>query len=439
MPLTRLLRDSLGESNTELQLLLNVVTESLCGLDAAGNVTFCNDALLKLTQYGTEEIIGNNLDELLRHRSPSETTDPSQECTVGKVIESPREIHIVGDVFWRKDGSFFPVDYRSRPLRLPSSGTEYVLIIHDITERSCTEEELRRSQDCLAESQRLTHIGSWSWKTDQRESVFWSDEHYRIFGMEPGSGRMGFEESMERLHPEDALIFRGLVKESIAKKKDFQTELRIILPDGSIRNVHGSGRPIIDEAGNVVEFVGTTTDVTDRKRAEKQLRLAQFSLEHTSGAVHWVDSNGRFVYVNAEACSSLGRSREELLSLSIPDIAPLRTKETWKTFWQELKARGSMCFETKNKSKQERVFPVEVNATYLQFDGEEYAFAFVCNIAERKKAEETLRLMQVSLEHASDAVFWVNSEARIVYVNQASCRSLERSREELLALSIPDI
>jgi PAS domain S-box-containing protein len=63
----------------------------------------------------------------------------------------------------------------------------------------------------------------------------------------------------------------------------------------------------------------------------------------------------------------------------------------------------------------------------------------VCNIAERKKAEETLRLMQVSLEHASDAVFWVNSEARIVYVNQASCRSLERSREELLALSIPDI
>jgi diguanylate cyclase (GGDEF)-like protein/PAS domain S-box-containing protein len=561
MPLTRLLKGSLSESNSELQLLLNVVAESLCGLDAAGNITFCNDAFLKLIQYSTEETIGNNVDGLLRHSCPTETTDPSKECAVGRVLESQQEIHIVGDVFWRKDGTSFPAEYWCRPLQLPSSGTEYVLTIHDITGRSCTEEELRRSQDCLAESQRLTHIGSWSWRTDQRESVFWSEEHYRIFGMELGTGRMGFEESMERLHPEDAPIFRRLVQESIATKKGFETELRIILPDGSIRKAHGVGRPLIDKAGNVVEFVGTTTDVTDRRRAEKELRLAQFSLEHSAGAVDWVDANGRFVYVNEGTCRQLGRSREELLSLSIPDIAPLITKEGWDTMWQELKVRGSMSFETKNKSKQGRVFPVEVNVSYLKFDGEEYAFAFVRDISERQKAEERLRklssaveqspaivvitdtqgtieyvnckftqvtgytaeeaigqnprilksgmqsaavyrelwgtvlaggewhgefankkkngdtywesativpisdssgaithflalkeditarikaeekvrLMQFSLENASEALYWIDSQARIVYVNQAACRSLERSREELLSLSIPDI
>jgi len=561
MPLTRLLKGSLSESNSELQLLLNVVAESLCGLDAAGNITFCNNAFLKLIQYRTDEIIGNSFDELLRHSSPSETTDPSRECTLGKGVESRQEIHIVGDLFWRKDGTCFPAEYWSRPLQLPSSRTEYVLTIHDITERRCTEEELRRSQDCLAESQRLTHIGSWSWRTDQREAVLWSEEHYRIFGMEPGSGRMGFEQSMERLHPEDAPIFRRLVRESIATKKGFETELRIILPDGSIRKVHGIGRPILDQAGNVVEFVGTTTDVTNRKRAEKELRLAQFSLEHTAGHVNWVDPSGRFVYVNQETCNCFGYSREEMLSLSIPDIAPQLTREKWKPLWQELKARGSKHFETVNKSKQGRVFPVEVNVTYLKFDGEEYAFAFVRDISERKnveerlrklssaveqspaivvitdtqgtieyvnskftqvtgytaeeaigqnprilnsgmqsaavyrelwetvlsgrewqgefankkkngeiywesasivpisdssgaithflalkeditarkKAEEKVRLMQFSLEHASDALYWINSQAQIVYVNQASCRSLDRSREELLSLSIPDI
>ena len=561
MPLTRLLKGSLGESNTELQLLLNAFTESLCGLDAAGKVTFCNDALLKLIRYRTEEIIGNDLDKLLRQSASSETTDPAKECTLDKVLETHREIHIAGDIFWRKDKTCFPVEYWCRPLRLPSSATEYVLIIHDITGPSCTEEELRRSQDCLAESERLTHIGSWSWKTNQREFVFWSAEHYRIYGLEPGSGRVGFEQSMKRLHPEDEPIFRNLVKESIATKKGFEAELRIILPDGSIRMAHGIGRPILDEAGNVVEFVGTTTDVTDRKRAEKELRLAQFSLEHTSDAVDWVDANGRFVYVNQETCNLLGYSREELLSLSIPDIAPPISRENWGPFWQDLKARGSKCFETTNKSKQGRVFPVEVNLTRLQFDGEEYGFAFVRDISERKlaedrlrrlssaveqspaiviitdtkgtieyvntkftqltgytaeeaigqnprilksgrqsaatyrelwetvlsgrewrgefankkkngeiywesasivpikdssgviahllalkediterkKIEEKLRLMQFSLEHASDALYWINSQAQIVYVNQASCRSLERSREELLSLSIPDI
>ena len=241
MPLIRLLKSSLGESNSELYLLLNVFTEGLCGLDATGKVTFCNDALLKLTQYGTQEIVGNNLEELLRQCSPSETMGRAKECTLGRALESHREIHIVGEMFCRKDRTCFPAEYWCRPLRLPSSGTEYVLTIRDIAGRSFTEEELRRSQECLAESQRLTHIGSWSWRTDQWEFVFWSEEHYRIFGLEPGSGRVGFEESLERLHPEDVPIFRNLVRESIATKKGFETELRIILPDGSIRKAHGIG------------------------------------------------------------------------------------------------------------------------------------------------------------------------------------------------------
>ena len=560
MPLGQLPKDASGKAETELQLLLNIVAESICGVDAAGSVTFCNDAFLKLTQYGCEELIGKNLDEVM-HRDPSSVTSGgSPDSTLSKVLSSHRQIQIVGEMFWRKDGTCFPARYCSHFLRLPSSGTECVFTIRDITERMSREEELRRSQYCLAESQRLTHIGSWAWRTNQRESVFWSDEHYRIFGLEPG-GRMGFEESMERLHPDDALIFRSLVRESVAQKKDFACDLRIVMPDGSVRNVHGMGHPILDAAGNVVEVVGTTSDETDRKRAEKELRLAQFSLEHTAGAVDWVDANGHFVYVNEPACEQRGYSREEHRSLSITDLAPTMTPDAWKAMWQDLKTRGALRLETENRSKQGRVFPVEVNVTYLPFDGEEYAFAFVnditerkniegqlrklssaveqspaavvitdlqgkieyvnpkftqvtgytaeeavgqnprilksgvqpravyqelwetvlsgkewrgelanrkksgelywesaCivpvkdpsgtvthflaikeDITERKKVEDQLRLVQFSLEHASDAVFWVNAQGGILYVNHAACNSLKRSREELLSLSVPDI
>ena len=144
MSLSQLLKPSLDDSKVELQLLLNVITEIFCGLDAAGNVTFCNHAFLKLTQYGTEEIIGKNLDELLRHKSSNETPDASKECTFGKVLSTHQEIHIAGEVFWRKDGTTFSAEYWCRPLQLRSSRTEYVLTIHDITERS------RREGNCGA-------------------------------------------------------------------------------------------------------------------------------------------------------------------------------------------------------------------------------------------------------------------------------------------------
>ena len=89
-----------------------------------------------------------------------------------------------------------------------------------------------------------------------------------------------------------------------------------------------------------------------------------------------MDPQGRLVYVNEAACNSLGRSRQELLSLSIPDIDPLFSKEAWGAFWGEIKPRGSMTFETQHQTKQGRVFPVEITANYLEFHGREYSFAF---------------------------------------------------------------
>jgi PAS domain S-box-containing protein len=133
---------------------------------------------------------------------------------------------------------------------------------------------------------------------------------------------------------------------------------------------------------------GVASDITERRQAEEELRLMQFPLEHASDGVFWMNPQARIVYVNEAACRSLGRSREELLSLSIPDIDPLFPKEVWESFWAEVKVRGSMTFETQYQTKQGRVFPVEITANYLEFAGKEYSFAFARDITERKQAEE---------------------------------------------------
>jgi PAS domain S-box-containing protein len=139
----------------------------------------------------------------------------------------------------------------------------------------------------------------------------------------------------------------------------------------------------------VASVADATAQFIKRKRAEEALRLTQFSVEHAADGVFWMDSQGRIVYVNEAACRSLGRSREEVLSLSIPDIDPLVPKENWGTVWAQIKARGSMTFESQHQTKLGRIFPVEVTANYLDFDGKEYSFAFAHDITERREVERT--------------------------------------------------
>jgi PAS domain S-box-containing protein len=150
-------------------------------------------------------------------------------------------------------------------------------------------------------------------------------------------------------------------------------------------------------------------DITERKRAEKELRLTQFSVEHASDNIYWVDPQGHIIYVNEAACRSLGRSRAEILSLTIPDLDPLFPKEGWGTFWEEVKTRVSMTLETQNETKQGRVFPVEVTANYVEFDGKEYIFAFNRDITKRKRAEAQLatqaRIDEIFLSVSDDEIY----------------------------------
>jgi PAS domain S-box-containing protein len=162
----------------------------------------------------------------------------------------------------------------------------------------------------------------------------------------------------------------------------------------------------------------------ERKRAEEALRLTQFSVEHTSDSVFWTDAQGHIVFVNEAACRSSGRSREELLSLSIPDVDPNYSKEGWGEFWEGFKPRGSITIESRYRTKQARVFPVEVNANYLEFDGNEYSFACVRDITERKEAEDALILerdkLEVVTQNIGAGLTIISRDYQIVWANKVT-------------------
>jgi PAS domain S-box-containing protein len=150
-------------------------------------------------------------------------------------------------------------------------------------EREQAEEALRRSEAYLAEAQRLTHTGSWACNILTGEIIHSSEEHSRLYGFDPEKGMPSFQELVQRIHPEDRALALQAFQSASRAGKDFDAYFRVVLPDGAMKYVYGTGHPVFNPSGDVSEFVGIVMDVTERRRADEErerLRQAQAELAH---------------------------------------------------------------------------------------------------------------------------------------------------------------
>ena len=140
----------------------------------------------------------------------------------------------------------------------------------------------------------------------------------------------------------------------------------------------------------------------ERARAQQEIALLSFALNNVREAAFLTDEQGRFQFVNEEACRALGYSRAELLGLGVPDIDPDFPADRWPSHWRELKAKRSTIFEGRHRTKQGRLLPVEVHANYFEHGRESYNLALAHDVTERKHAEERLRRLNRELRAISD-------------------------------------
>jgi PAS domain S-box-containing protein len=135
--------------------------------------------------------------------------------------------------------------------------------------------ELRRSEAYLAEAQRLTRTGSWALTVATREIVHLSDQFYQIFGLDPERGTPSLQTVRQLIHPEDRSTAAEIVDKAIRKGKGFELDYRIVLPEGTVKFIRVVAHPVFNTSGDLVEFLGTVVDVTERKRAEEDLRESE--------------------------------------------------------------------------------------------------------------------------------------------------------------------
>jgi PAS domain S-box-containing protein len=173
-------------------------------------------------------------------------------------------------------------------------------------------QELRRRETYLAEAQRLTHTGSWAWQVAGGDALHLSEEWYRIYGFDPKESIPAWEERLQRIHPDDRPKWQGEIDRAIREKADYEMEFRILLPGGSVKYIHTVGHPVFNPSGDLMQFVGSSTDITERKQAEEALRQAQADLarvsrvttmgELTASLAHEVNQPIAAAVTNANTC-----------------------------------------------------------------------------------------------------------------------------------------
>ena len=147
----------------------------------------------------------------------------------------------------------------------------------EITDRVYAERALKRSEFYLAEAEKISHTGCWARNTATGE-LFWSQEEWRIFGLDPKNTELSYQVFLNMIHPDDRPSVEMISASAVCSGKPYDIPYRIIFSDGSIRHLHMVGNPVFDESGKVKEYIGVTMDVTDRKHTEVALQEAQSEL-----------------------------------------------------------------------------------------------------------------------------------------------------------------
>jgi PAS domain S-box-containing protein len=266
------------------------------------------------------------------------------------------------------------------------------------------EEKLQRSEAYLAEAQRLTHTGSWAWRVAGRDALHLSEEWYRIYGFDPENGPPAFEQLLQRIHPEDRATWQGALDRAIAEKSDYEVEVRILLPDATTKYIHTVGHPVLNASGDLVQFVGSSTDITERKRAEQATRLLAAIVESSHDAIVSKSLDGVITSWNKGAERLFGYAAEEAVGQNITMIIPPERRDEERTIIEQLR-RGERVdhFETVRMRKDGSLLDVSLTISPMKDASGRVVGAskLARDITERKRAEEALRQAQVDLAHVS--------------------------------------
>jgi PAS domain S-box-containing protein len=429
--------DEVRASEARFRIFVDHATDGFFLHDAHGIVLDVNQQACASLGYTRDELIGMSPYEFDADIDRQDMAQFAARLEAGEVWAFDTHHR-------RKDGTVFPVEVRVRAFW--EGGRRFgVSLARDFTERKGVEEALRRSEAYLAEAQRLGRSGSWAWNVATREFVHWSQEHYRLHGIDPKQGTPSWEAMQQFIHPDDRARCLEQIERAVQERKDCELEYRSILPDGATKYIHSISHPVFNTAGEPVEFVGTEMDITERKRAEEALRESEAKyraiFDNAVEGLFQTTPDGAFLSLNPALARIYGYETPEQVITHFRDIGnqlyvdPNRRQE----FTRRIDVHGEVTgfeFEIRRKDGSSAWVSESARAVrdpagkLLWYEGT------VEEISERKRAEQALvesySLINGVVEGTADAVFVKDLNGRYLMINSVGASFIGRPVDEIV-------
>ncbi len=283
------------------------------------------------------EHLGYDRDQLIG-RVPTDFDPEFNPARLETVLsELRKQGHICFEsVHRRADGQVLPVEVRIRSFQLESEDFA-ISSVHDISDRKREEQARRHQQMLLEESQLMAHLGSYEWDV-QRNTLTWSDELYRIYGIEPGTP-LTLDSFLQRVHPDDVAMVMSTIQSAMAGDTEFRMNERIVRPSGEIRHLESKGRIIRSSEGHPISIIGACLDVTDRILSAKALRNSEehfrILFESSNCAIFELNASGQVLRINQAGCHLVGYTEQEIFGRNVQEVLhPDDREEARKKFEQ---------------------------------------------------------------------------------------------------------
>ena len=343
----------------------------------------------------------------------------------------------------RKDGTVFPVELRSYVVRRADGTIDYFWgTVRDITDRKRSEEAVTRTTQRLRLAADAAEFGIWDLDL-AKNRLDWDEGLFRLYGVDPEIFGGDYETWQKAVHPDDLERASREVDLAIQTGERFDTEFRVIRPNGSVRIVKANALVVKDAEGQPVRMTGVNYDITTQRHAEETLQKSahylKTILQTTADGFLVIDNQGYVVDTNDAYCAMSGYPRDELIGMSMGDLDVDETPAETQARIRRVVANGSELFEARHRRKDGSVFPVEVSTTFLgEHDGQ--SVCFCRDLTERKRHEARIVLLGRMLDAAPAAITIHDTQGRFIYANRETVELHGYDDEQsFLAVNLHDL
>ena len=376
--------ENLKESEDRYRDLVEHSQDLICTHDLKGRLLSANPWAARVLGYSQDEILRVNMRDVIVPEMRDEFDRYLEEVVKHGIARGMLQVQT-------KNGERRIWEYNNT---LRTEGVAEPIVrgmSHDVTERARAEKAVRNSTRRLQLAANSGGLGIWEWDI-QSDALHWDDRMFELYGISRDTSLKGIERWQKTLHPDDFHAAMVASQAAVRGEKEYDTEFRVVLPDGTLRSLHANAVVIRNTDGKALRMIGINRDITDRKRMEEEQQIFKSLVEHSTDLIGIASLDGKVFYLNQAGQKLVGlNGLEEVRKTRIRDFALGKHLNPLQEVQASLFEEGTWKGEARIRNfKTGMPIPIEMHGFVIKDakTGQPIAFATTCrDISERKKLE----------------------------------------------------